>query len=80
LKQDLESLSGQNVTVVTTARLGEWNERLARYLAAITRPVLFQRFTKIDYGPLIDRLVKYVPSPKFRRMTTGTACGTLTIK
>ncbi len=67
-KQDLEVLTGNQVTVISTARLGEWNDRLVRHLGSITKPTIFQRFTSNDYNPLIDRLLKYLPSPKFRKL------------
>lgn len=67
-REDLEKLSGQDVIVVSTARSGEWRDRLARHLPGIsTFP--FQRFVKKDYDPLIDRLIEFVPSPKFRRLS-----------
>jgi hypothetical protein len=67
-RKDLEKLSGQNVIVVSTARSGEWRDRLARHLPGV-RTFPFQRFVKKDYDPLIDRLIEFVPSPKFRKLS-----------
>uniref|UniRef100_E6VBZ2 Novel STAND NTPase 5 domain-containing protein n=1 Tax=Rhodopseudomonas palustris (strain DX-1) TaxID=652103 RepID=E6VBZ2_RHOPX len=67
-REEIEELSGQNVILVATARSGEWKDRLARYLPEIT-PFTFQRFVKNDYDPLIERLIKYVPSPRFRQLS-----------
>ncbi len=69
LRTDLESLFGQDVLVVGTARSGEWNEHLSRYLEDVAIVHEFQRFVKADFDPLIRRLVEYVPAPNFRRMT-----------
>lgn len=67
-RSDLEALKDNNVIVVSTARTGEWREHLERYLSDIVKPFVFQRFVRKDFDPLIDRLVKYVPAPKFRRL------------
>ncbi|WP_140870074.1 hypothetical protein [Sphingomonas oligophenolica] len=69
LRTDLESLFGQDVLVVGTARSGEWNEHLSRYLDDVAIVHDFQRFVRTDFDPLIKRLVQYVPAPIFRRMT-----------
>lgn len=65
---DLDALSGQDAIIVSTARTGEWREHLARHLGNRVEPVVFQRFVQKDYDPLIDRLVRYVPAPNFRRL------------
>ncbi|MBR1204383.1 MULTISPECIES: SIR2 family protein [unclassified Bradyrhizobium] len=67
-REDLDVLSGQDVMVVSTARSGEWRDRLARNLPDI-EPFTFQRFGRKDYDPLIDRLIQYVPSPRFRKLS-----------
>ncbi|MBB5049489.1 hypothetical protein HNR60_004267 [Rhodopseudomonas rhenobacensis] len=67
-REDLEGLSGQNVMVVSTVRSGEWRDRLARRLPGV-EPFTFQRFVRKDFDPLIDRLIKYVPSPRFRKLS-----------
>ena len=68
-KQDLEHLSGQQVTIVSTARSSEWSEHLSRYLLSTAKTFSFQKFVDKDYDPLIERLLKYVPSPRFRQLT-----------
>ena len=65
----IESISGENFIIVSTARSGEWGEHFVRYLGDIATPFQFQRFVRKDFEPLIERLVKYVPSPKFRQAT-----------
>jgi hypothetical protein len=67
-REDLDALVGQDVIVVSTVRSGEWRDRLARHLPGVST-FSFQRFTKKDYDPLIDRLIEYVPSPKFRKLS-----------
>ncbi|MGJ4889025.1 SIR2 family protein [Bradyrhizobium sp. HKCCYLRH3099] len=68
LREDLESASREHIFVVSTARSSEWSDRLVRYFRDI-KPFFFQRFTPRDFDPLIERLVEYVPAPKFRRLT-----------
>ncbi|TPJ53798.1 hypothetical protein [Mesorhizobium sp. B2-6-4] len=65
----LVSIKAGNITVVSSSRTGEWNEHLSRYLGEFARPASFERFVRRDYDPLIDRLVEYVPAPRFRKMT-----------
>src|SRR5208337_1392204 len=69
-RSDLENLAGQQVTVVSTARSGEWTDRLARCLGDITSPSVFSRFSRNDFDPLIARLLKFVPSPSFRNLNS----------
>ena len=66
--ESLQSIKG-NLTVISSARTGEWNEHLSRYLGNLTTPIVFERFVRKDYDNLIDRLIKYVPAPRFRKMT-----------
>ncbi|WP_269220691.1 SIR2 family protein [Brevundimonas vesicularis] len=66
---DVESLSGRNITVVSTARSSEWRERLERHFGDYASTSTFQRFIQRDYAPLIDRLLSYVPAPKFLKMS-----------
>lgn len=70
-KEDLEQLSGLNTVVVTTARSGEWREHFVRHLGALCRPFTFERFVRADYAPLIERLIKFVPAPTFRKLSTN---------
>jgi SIR2-like domain len=68
IREDLDSLTGQDVIAVSTVRSGEWRDRLARHLPGVI-PFNFQRFTRKDFDPLIDRLIEYVPSPRFRKLS-----------
>ncbi|HEY8084123.1 MAG TPA: SIR2 family protein [Methylophilaceae bacterium] len=64
---DVNEVADSNITVVSTARQGEWNDRLSRYINIA--PFEFPRFTKHDYRPIIEKIVKYVPAPKFIKLT-----------
>lgn len=66
---DLQSLSAGKITVVATARTSEWAERLQRHFGEIGVSFVFQKFGANDFDPLIDRLIRYVPAPKFVRMS-----------
>lgn len=68
LAQDIAMIPSGRVTVVASARSGEWKEHLERYLGDVATQFKHERFSEQDIAPLIDRLVKYVPAPSFRRM------------
>jgi hypothetical protein len=70
LAVDLEKISGNQVVVVATARLSEWNDRFQRYLANVANPFELRRFEESDFEPLTNRLLRYVPAPAFRRATS----------
>lgn len=69
IREDLEALHGKDVLIVGTSRSGEWQEHFSRYLEDIAQTHEFQRFTKVDFDPLIKRLIAYVPAPTFKRMS-----------
>lgn len=66
--EDLQVIGDGKITIVATARLSEWRERLQRHLGDAGVAYIFQKFGPKDFEPLIDRIVKYVPAPKFVRM------------
>ncbi|WP_225206712.1 P-loop NTPase [Novosphingobium huizhouense] len=66
--EDLSSIEAGRVTVVSTARTGEWRDRLSRRVGTISSTHDFSRFTNDDYAPLVDRLLKYVPAPAFAKL------------
>ncbi|TKD50276.1 P-loop NTPase [Sphingomonas baiyangensis] len=67
--EDLMSVPTDKMTIFSSARIGEWNSRLKRQLSAVAKTFKFDRFIQADYQPLIDRLIKFVPSPALLRMT-----------
>lgn len=58
-----------NVTFVSTARTGEWNEHFRRHFSNDAATFFFQRFSRDDFSPIIDRLKKYVPAPSFVKLS-----------
>ncbi len=66
--EDLETLKGKNIWIVSTARTHEWRDKLSRYIDRSSEEFLFERFSDQDIDPLISRIVKYVPSPRFRKL------------
>ncbi|HWA89023.1 MAG TPA: SIR2 family protein [Rhizomicrobium sp.] len=64
---DLETIRENNIIVVTTARLGEWKERFEKYFRSVSLRFELQRFVAEDYGPLTERILKYVPAPNFAK-------------
>lgn len=69
--EDLLSIPAGRMTFFSSARTGEWNSRLKRQLSGNGKSLKFERFVQGDYQPLIDRLLKYVPSPALLRMTAA---------
>ena len=69
LGEDITSIPSGAMTVVTGARSGEWREHISRRLGEIYSDFTYQRFVNADHQPLIQRLLEYVPAPRFKRMT-----------
>ena len=69
LADDIDQIKGSRITVVTSARSGEWNEHFTRHLGRLASPFQYNRFTKLDHKPLLERLNRYVPAPSFKMMT-----------
>lgn len=69
LAADVELLKGNDILVVSSARSGEWNEHFSRRLGGVVSPHAFNRFTRDDYHPLLDKLNKYVPLPAFNKLS-----------
>jgi tetratricopeptide (TPR) repeat protein len=68
LYEDLTAIPVGRITVISGARTGEWREHLERRLGDLCDPFEYQRFVRKDFGPLIEKLLQFVPSPRFRRM------------
>jgi tetratricopeptide (TPR) repeat protein len=69
LGEDVLALPRGRVTIITSARSNEWRYHIERYVGDFTTSFEFQRFVKSDYSALIEKLLEYVPSPKFLKMT-----------
>ena len=69
LTDDLLSIAPGGITLVTSARTGEWREHIERRIGSLSKDFLFERFGDGDFAPLIDRLVEYVPAPTFLKLT-----------
>lgn len=74
---DISTIETGRVTVVSTARTGEWKDRLMRRVGAIAMTHEFSRFTSEDYAPLVDRLLNYVPAPAFAKLSRKDQLGRL---
>lgn len=69
LLEDVLSVKSGAMTLITGARSGEWREHIERRIGDVSSSFQYQRFVEADYQPLIDRLLQYVPAPRFKRMT-----------
>lgn len=69
LGEDAQALPRGRVTLITSARSNEWRNHIERYVGDFTTSFEFQRFIKTDYPALIERLLEYVPSPSFLKMS-----------
>jgi hypothetical protein len=68
LREDLLEPKEGRLTMVTSARSGEWREHLERRVGDVAATFAFQRFGRKDFQPLIDRLLEYVPAPWFQKL------------
>ncbi|WP_168331293.1 tetratricopeptide repeat protein [Rhizobium leguminosarum] len=68
LREDALALPRGKFTLVTSARSNEWRQHIERRVGDFTTSFEFQRFVRKDYPALIERLLRYVPSPKFLKM------------
>lgn len=66
---DLLSIPSGKITVISTARSSEWHENLQLIIGDIAVPHDYSRFRRVDYQPLIDKLLDYVPAPAFKKLT-----------
>ncbi|MHA7066115.1 P-loop NTPase [Azospirillum argentinense] len=68
LREDILSINPGQITLISSARSGEWREHIERRIGDIAKSFLYQRFVEGDYSALIERLVEYVPAPAFLKM------------
>ncbi len=69
LSEDALALPRGRITLITSARSHEWRHHIERRVGDFTTPFEFQRFVKKDHPPLIEKLLEYVPSPSFLKMS-----------
>lgn len=69
LSEDALALPHGRFTLVSSARANEWRQHIERRVGNFTTSFEFQRFVKKDHPALIEKLLQYVPSPKFLKMT-----------
>ncbi len=66
--EDLTSFGKGQFTVISSARSGEWRDHITDELAILHTPFSISDFNEVDYAPLIQRLLEYVPAPRFLQM------------
>ncbi len=71
LGEDALAPSRGRITLITSARSNEWRNHIERRVGDFTTSFEFQRFVKEDYPALIEKLLQYVPSPKFLKMSSS---------
>lgn len=69
LGEDALALPRGKITLITSARSNEWRHHIERRVGEFTTSFEFQRFVKKDYPALIEKLLRYVPSPRFLKMS-----------
>ena len=67
LLDELEKLKGEEIIVVTSSRMSEWDRHFSRTLGRFCKPAPFNRLSRVDYEPLINKLKQYLASPKFTK-------------
>lgn len=70
LAEDLLSPEASGMLFVGDARTREWRNHIRRRLQGVAyRSFEYQRFDIEDYDDLSDAIIKYVPAPRFHKMT-----------
>lgn len=70
LAEDLLSIPSGRILVVMSARTNEWKSHIRRRMADVRGSWYeFQRFVEGDYKPLSERIIEFVPSPIFMKMS-----------
>lgn len=69
LSEDALALPRGKLTLIISARSNEWRQHIERRIGDFTTSFEFQRFVKKDFPALIEKLLKYVPSPRLLRMS-----------
>lgn len=68
--EDILSVDAGRMLFVGDARTSEWRHHIRRRLEGVNyRSFEFQRFSEEDYDGLTNAILKYVPAPRFHRMT-----------
>ena len=65
---DVTSFDQGRFTLISSARSGEWRDHIHRRVGDFAKSFKYQRFDEADYGPLIQRLLDFVPAPRFLKM------------
>lgn len=63
------SVEASSMLIVASSRQSEWSDHLSRYYGDISRVSTFQKFSHSDFDPLIDKILTYVPAPRFRKLS-----------
>lgn len=69
MKSDIQQITPGEALIVTTSRESEWHGNFKRHLGGLGLVHEFKRFSTADEPELINRLVRYVPSPAFAKLT-----------
>ena len=67
--EDVLGLDPGRITIVTSARSGEWRDHIERRIGTFTKAFVYERFGPTDIAPLVERLVNYVPAPRFLKLS-----------
>lgn len=70
LNEDVAGLPAGAMTLLLSARSGEWSHHIRRRIKDICTAFQFERFSERDFQPLINALLEYVPAPRFKRLGT----------
>ncbi len=68
--EDLLSISAGRLLFIGDARANEWKNHIRRRLDGVNfRSFEFQRFDQEDYADLADAILRYVPAPRFHKLS-----------
>lgn len=72
LAEDVMSVAANRIIFVCDARTREWRTHIRRRLNGVNlRSFEFQRFEREDYQGLAEAIVRYVPAPRFHKLSRG---------
>ncbi|MDB5553829.1 MAG: hypothetical protein JWL86_3813 [Rhizobium sp.] len=69
LAEDILGFPQGAFTLISSARSGEWRHHIDRRVGDFSTSFKYERFAESDHKVLIDRILTYVPAPRFHRLT-----------
>lgn len=59
-----------DIRIISSARLGEWNRRIERRVSGLSEKIEFSRFEDGDVASIIKAIETYIPAPEFSKISS----------